>query len=93
MEMDDAPLTRDILGNLLEEPEIIEDDTSQDEDEEISMPIKIIGWIIALIIVGIMVAIIGFIFILLDLHTSIFSIIIIIGLLGALPTLFLTGKL
>lgn len=92
MEMDDAPLTRDILGNLLEEPEIIEEDASQDEDEEISMPIKIIGWIIALIIVGIMVAILVFILITLNIPSIIFGIIIVIGLLGALPKILLKGK-
>lgn len=92
MEMDDAPLTRDILSNLLDEPEIIEEDTSQDEDEEISMPIKIIGWIIALIIVGIMVAILVFILVTLNIPSIIFGIFIVIGLLGALPKI-LSGKL
>lgn len=86
---------RDILGNLLEEPQTIQNEIIQEENEneKISLPIKIIGWVIAILIIGLVLSIIVFIFGSLFEGVSLFGIIIIIGLIGSIPTLLLKGKI
>lgn len=86
---------RDILGNLLEEPQTIQNEIIQEENEneKISLPIKIIGWVIAILIIGLVLSIIVFIFCSLFEGVSLFGIIIIIGFIGSIPTLLLKGKI
>lgn len=90
--MDDNNKQRDILGNILVDPQTIEDDIVQEEDEPISLPIKIIGWVIAMLIIGLVALFWGFLFISVFGGISIFGIIIIIGLIGSIPALLLRGK-
>lgn len=89
----DEPLTRDILGNLLQDSPSTVEDNPQVDDEELSMPIRIIGWIIAIVIMGLIIGLFAFLFISVFDGFSIFTIIVIIGLIGCIPGLFLRGKL
>ncbi len=90
--MDDNNKQRDILGNLIADPQTIEDDIVQEEDEPISLPIKIIGWVIALLIIGLVALFGGFLFVTVFGDISIIGIIILFGLIGSIPTLILKGK-
>ena len=90
--MDDYNKNRDILGNIIEDPLTIEDDIVQEEDEPISLPIKIIGWVIAILIIGLVVLFVGFLFVTVFGGIDIFGIIIIFGLIGSIPSLILRGK-
>ena len=81
---------RDILGNLSEDPHTIEDDIVQEEEEPISMPIKIIGWVIAILIIVLVTLVICFLFVYIF-DSVIWGIIIVIGLIGCIPAL-IKGK-
>jgi hypothetical protein len=91
--MEEYASTKDILGNLTEEPQTVQDDSLQEDEEELSLPIRIIGWIIAIPIVALLVAIPCAIFFFIFRGIDLWTIIIIIGFVGAIPTILLKGKL
>ena len=91
--MEEFASSKDILGNLTEEPQTVQDDSLQEDEEELSLPIRIIGWIIAIPIVALLVAIPCAIFFFIFRGIDLWTIIIIIGFVGAIPTILLKGKL
>ena len=91
--MEEFASTKDRLGNLTEEPQTVQDDSLQEDEEELSLTIRIIGWIIAIPIVALLVAIPCAIFFFIFRGIDLWTIIIIIGFVGAIPTILLKGKL